>query len=154
MAMQRGGMSSRGIRSPSVRDVLQTDVVTVQPDDSIQSAVEEMADGDVGSVVVVDNGDPVGILTDRKIALSLRETADMSATTAQDLISGDIVTATTEMNVFEVLDTLDEHTIRRAPVVDEDGTLAGIVTLDDILVMLSDEFSTAAGIIESQVSRL
>jgi CBS domain-containing protein len=154
MAMQRGGMSSRGIRSPSVRDVLQTDVVTVQPDESIQSAVEEMADGDVGSVVVVDNDDPVGILTDRKVALSLRETADMSATTAQDLISGDIVTATTEMNVFEVLDTLDEHTIRRAPVVDEDGTLAGIVTLDDILVMLSDEFSTAAGIIESQVSRL
>jgi CBS domain-containing protein len=137
-----------------IRDVLQTEVVTVRQDEGIPSAVEKMADADVGSVVVVENGQPTGILTDRKIALSLRETTDVSGVTVADLVGEDLITASIDANAHAVLETLAEHSIRRVPVVDENGSLAGIVTLDDLLVLLSDELSAAANVIEAQSSRL
>jgi CBS domain-containing protein len=145
-----------GARIPPrpIRDVLQTDVVTVRQDEGIPSAVEKMAEADVGSVVVVENGQPTGILTDRKIALSLRETTDVSGVTVADLVGEDLITASTDTNAYAVLGTLEEHSIRRVPVVDENGSLAGIVTLDDLLVLLSDELSAAANVIEAQSSRL
>jgi CBS domain-containing protein len=58
------------------------------------------------------------------------------------------------MTVFEVLDEMGEAGIRRFPIVDEDGTLEGIVTLDDLLVLLGKEIQSATEIIQSQLSHL
>jgi CBS-domain-containing membrane protein len=58
------------------------------------------------------------------------------------------------MNVYEAINQLSDEEIRRLPVVDEDGELVGIVTLDDLLVLLSRELSMAGDIIEEQSPRL
>lgn len=141
------------LQSAPVDEILESDVVTVERDAPIDQVVERMASEDVGSVVVTEDDEPVGVLTDRTIALSLGETPDVTERTAGEMISGDLVTGTTEMTVFDVLERLEEASIRRLPVVDEDGDLAGIVTLDDVVVLLNAELSDVASIIESQSPR-
>lgn len=137
-----------------VEGLVQTDVVTAEVDTPIATVVAQMAEQDVGSVVVVEDGAPVGILTDRQIALALETTPDVADRVAEDVMDRDLVTGTTDMDVFEVLRRLEEESVRRLPIVDENGDLEGIVTLDDVLVHLGTEFQSAASIIRSQSTRL
>lgn len=134
--------------------IIETDVVTTEPDASISSVAESMAKEDVGCVVVVEDEKPVGIVTDRKLGLTLEDPSKVSKMTAEDLVEGDIVTGTTEMSVYEALDRMEENSIRRLPIVDEDEKLEGIVTLDDLLVLFGSELSSAAQIIKAQSPRL
>jgi CBS domain-containing protein len=143
----------RGAKFESVPldDVIQTDVATVTEDTEVSDIVESMADHNVGSVVVVDDDNrPQGLITDRKIALSLRESPDITDRLAREFTQDELVTGPTEMTVYDAINELSQESIRRLPVVDNDGTLAGIVTLDDILVLLSMELDTAADVIEAQ----
>lgn len=138
----------------SIDDILAEDVVTAEPDTPIRTVVAEMAERDVGSVVVVDDGKPVGLITDRAVALALEETPDVSQRTAQDMVSGDVVTADPSMNIFDVIQLMSDEGIRRVPVVNEDDELQGIVTLDDVIVLLGTEFGNVAETIQNQISRL
>lgn len=158
MAGSRGSQTMRRPQLQPVRveDVVQTDVATVTRDDTIESAVSRMADADVGSVVVVEDDSPVGVLTDRKIALNVPQMDDSSSATVDDLVSeSDLVLGTLEMTVFEALEQLNEANVRRLPIVNEkDDTLAGIVTLDDLVVLLTTELKNAGDIIQAQSPRL
>ena len=133
-----------------VEEVARSEVVTATPDDTVAEIVSKMGDEDVGSVVVVEDDQPVGIVTDRKIALSLGETGDVTDMTADELTTADLVIGRTDMTVFDAAELLRDEGIRRLPLVDEDGQLEGIVTLDDILVLLAGKFGVAAEIIETQ----
>jgi CBS domain-containing protein len=142
------------LRPVSIDDILQTDVVTVEPDTPIATVVAQLAEKDVGSVVVVEDERPIGLITDRAIALALESSPDVTEQAAEEFASGDLVTGTTEMSVFEALRRLEDEEIRRLPIVDDDDTLVGIVTLDDILVLLGAELENAASIIRAQSPRL
>jgi len=149
------GEQQHQMQPAQIDDVIQTDVVTVQEDTPIATAVAKMESEDVGSVVVVDDDEsPLSVLTDRKVALSIQEESDIAQQEAAELISGDLTTGEPEMNVYEAINQLSDEEIRRLPVVDEDGELVGIVTLDDLLVLLSRELSMAGDIIEEQSPRL
>lgn len=160
--MQLGGTTGgrQGTGRPEIQpvpldEVIQTDVVTVTEDTEITDIIKRMDEQDVGSAVVVDDQEsPLGIVTDRKIALSMQESPDITDRTAQEFTQDEVVTADTEMNIYDAINELSQESIRRLPIVDEDGTLVGIVTLDDILVLLSMELDTAADVIESQSPRL
>lgn len=142
------------LRSVTIEEIVQTDVVTVEPDTPISRVVGHMAQNDVGSVVVVEADVPVGVVTDRQIALLLEETPDLTDRTIEFLVSDDLVTGTSEMSVFEALRRLEEAAVRRLPIVDDEGALEGIVTLDDILVLLGAELQKATSIIRAQSPRL
>lgn len=155
-----GRRSSREPSGPrlgrvEVSEVLRTDVVTVERSTPIATVVAEMAEKDVGSVVVVEGEAPVGILTDREIALALETDPDVADRTAVDLLreDRDLVTGNTDMSVFDALRQLSDAQVRRLPIVDEDGSLRGIVTLDDVLVRLGTELETATSIIGAQSPR-
>jgi CBS domain-containing protein len=138
----------------SLDEVAAEDVVTADRDTPIRTIVAKMAERDVGSVVVVDGGEPVGIITDRKVALALEEAPDVAQRSAEELIGDDLVTVDQSMTIFEVLQTMSDHGIRRLPIVDEENRLQGIVSLDDVLVLLGTEIGNVADTIESQLSRL
>jgi len=138
----------------TVGEIAETDVTTAQPDTPIVDIVADMAAEDVGSVVITEDDTPVGIITDRQIALALEPTADMSQSTADEFLTEDLVTGSTDMSVFDALQRLNDMDVRRLPIVDEDGTLEGIVTLDDIIVLLGTELGNAADIIQAQSPRL
>jgi CBS domain-containing protein len=134
-------------------DIAETDVVTADRDDPLTGIVERMAQEDVGTVVIEEDGRPIGLVTDRKIALSLTDRTDISDMTAGDVMTEDLVTVSEDTTVFDVTRTLGDHAIRRAPVVDEDGKLTGIVSIDDMLVLLATEMDQLGDVIERQIER-
>lgn len=143
-----------GLEPITVDEIVETNVVTAERDTPLEEVAGKMSDEDVGSVIVVDDGEPVGVLTDRSIALSLESSPDASDREAGDLIDGNLVTGTMDMSVFDALQRLGDESIRRLPIVDDDGKLEGIVTLDDILVLLGTELGNAVEVIQDQSPRL
>lgn len=148
---QRQGVALQAIR---LEDVLQEDVVTAESDTPIRTIAAEMAENDVGSVVITEDDDPTGIITDRKIALALEQRPDIAQQEAQELVDGDLTTADPSMTIFDALQRMSDENIRRLPVVDDNGQLRGIVTLDDALVLLGSELGNAAEVIQAQSPRL
>jgi CBS domain-containing protein len=138
----------------TVEDVVQTDVVTAKPDASVEEVVGMMASEDIGSVVVVEEDRPVGIVTDRSIALSLQDNPDLVEQSIEEILDENLVTGTTEMSIFKAVRRMNDEVVRRLPIVDEDGTLEGIVTLDDILILESTELTNATEIIKEQSPRM
>ena len=137
----------------SVNQFAQTDVVTADRDTSASELAGEMRDSDVGSVVIVEESEPVGIVTDRELALALADGGDLSGSTAGELMTEDPITVAEDNDIFTVVETFDEENVRRLPVVDDGGELSGIVSLDDVVVMLSTEFGHVSDVIEAQSPR-
>lgn len=155
--MQRGGGQSTGMPSGTellepmtVEEAVRDEVFTADRDTPIEEIVEQMDEKNVGSAVVEEDGTPIGIITDRSIAMSLTEEPDIVEQTAEDFIDGEVVSAMEGTTLSEVLEKMSEEQIRRIPVVDESGELEGIVTLDDLLVLLESKFSTVTDTIQGQ----
>lgn len=125
------------------------DVVTAGPNTSVRDVAETMEKENVGSVVVVDGTEPVGILTDRDVTVrAVARGLDPDATTAEEVMTDDIVVVEAHDGIDELIETFDAAGVRRMPVVDE-NEIAGIVTLDDISVLLSVELGGIAEEMES-----
>lgn len=134
----------------TVGDLARTDVVTVTPETTAVDIAMTLADENVGSAVVVEGNDPVGIVTDPDLAVTvIAEGADATTLTAADVMTGDLFTVEPTEGVFDVLAEMCDAGVRRVPVVDADG-LAGILTLDDFLVLLATELGNLAGVVESE----
>jgi CBS domain-containing protein len=113
---------------------------------TIQDAAKLMRQHHVGDLVVVDSPDgnqvPVGIVTDRDIVLSVVATKlDPAVYTLGDLVTQDLITVRQDQGVFETIQHMRAHGIRRMPVVDGRGGLVGIVSVDDFIQLLGDELS-------------
>ena len=141
------------LRPVSVEDIVAEDVVTAQPDTPIRTVVAQMSERDVGSVIVVDDGQPVGILTDRMIALALEDEPNVEELSAEALMADDPITVDTSTDVFQALQLMRDEEIRRLPVVDDEESLQGIVTLDDALVLLGSELDKLATTVREQSPR-
>lgn len=110
-----------------------------------------MREEDVGSVIIEEDDEPMGIVTDRDLVLHVLEPReDPTEVTAEDIMTETLVTAQGDDGVFEATATMFENGVRRLPVVDETENLAGIVTLDDLLVLLSTELEHLTGVIEAE----
>lgn len=145
---------TRFLEPTAVDDVVRTEVYTAERDTDVSTIVEDMRELDVGSAVVVEDETPIGIVTDRTIALALADDPDVVERTVEALVEGEVVSAMEGTDVFEVLDTMSDESIRRIPVVDEEGRLVGIVALDDILLLLESQLETVAETVRSQFPRI
>jgi CBS domain-containing protein len=104
------------------------------------------------------NGEPIGIVTDRDLAVKiLAEDRDPDGLTAGDVMTESPVTVGEDDNVFTLCAQMRQHDVRRVPVVDDDGKMTGIISLDDIIVRLEDEIdkieqisNDMAAVIESE----
>ncbi len=134
----------------TLETLARSDVVTASPDTDVRELATMMDEEMVGSVVIADGGEPVGIVTDRDLALAtLLEDADPD-TTAESVMSGEIHTIGIDAGFYEATERMNEHNVRRLPVVDDDGHLTGIITLDDLSELLADEQSELVGVIREQ----
>lgn len=116
-----------------IRDVMTPNPRCVSPDDSIQSAARIMRDEDTGVVPVVENGRPVGLVTDRDIVVRAIADGGQVSRPVREIISGQIVTARPDMSTREAAELMSEHQVRRLPVVEGDQ-LVGIVSIGDLAV--------------------
>jgi CBS domain-containing protein len=112
-------------------------VVTAESVDSLQHVGELMRDRNVGSVVICDAGRPVGVITDRDLALAVVADRIEPGSSAGDHASRPIVTGEVEMDIEEAVAIMIQHRIRRLPVTQGEG-LVGIVTIDDLAVRAGD----------------
>lgn len=122
------------------------EVVTATRDMTIQEAARLMRDQHVGSLVVIETSTdgikPVGILTDRDIVVEvIAEEVEIGAVTVGDVMSYALLKIHEQESVFDTAQRMRARGVRRVPVIDIDGRLAGILALDDILELLSEELS-------------
>jgi len=116
----------------NVRDVMTSNPRTVSPNDSIQVAARIMREEDCGVVPVVENGCPVGIVTDRDIVI--RAVADGAGDkSVREIATTDLVFVKPDASTKDAEKLMSERQVRRLPVV-ENGRLIGIVSLGDIAV--------------------
>ncbi len=120
-----------------IADVMTQGVVTAESGDSLQHVGELMRDRNVGSVVICDDGRPVGVITDRDLALAVVADRIEPSSAAGDHASRPIVTGEVEMDLEEAVAIMIQHRIRRLPVTQGAG-LVGIVTIDDLAVRAGD----------------
>ena len=120
-----------------VSEVMTHDVVTAQAEDSLRSVGELMRDRNVGSVVICEGGRPVGVLTDRDLALAVVADGINPAEQAGPHASRPLVSGKIAMDLEEAVALMVQHRIRRLPVM-RDDYLAGIVTIDDLAVRAGD----------------
>ena len=127
-----------------VRDVCTTEVVCCRPQASALDAARLMRHKHVGDVVVVSDAEgervPVGVVTDRDLVVEvLGNGRDAAQTPLSELMRNPVVIASDSEDGSAVAERMRFHGVRRIPVVDERGSLMGIVTLDDLLrVQLGD----------------
>ncbi|NKE35012.1 CBS domain-containing protein [Natronococcus sp. JC468] len=126
------------------------DVVTVQPDDNLETVAERFAEENVGAVVVTEGEEPVGIVTDRDVALAIPNNDDVGSVSVEDAMTADPATLREDDEAIEVSRAIEEHNARRFPVVDDDGTLTGIVTLDDLVATIGEQLDNVSETIEVQ----
>jgi CBS domain-containing protein len=108
-------------------------VWTTDPDETVFDAIRMMADKDVGALVVVEGGKPVGILTERDYARKvILEDRQSKTTPVRDVMSTRIVCASPEQTIEECMAVMTEKRVRHLPVL-EDGKLAGIVSIGDLV---------------------
>ncbi len=130
-----------------IKEVFTKNVVTARPDETLYDAAKKMWVQNVGAIVVVDKENvPVGIITDRDISMKgVAQGKDPKTTSLKTIMSQEVVVLNEERTLFEAARTMREQGIRRIPVVNEKGTLSGIISLDDMLTVFGREMSALAG---------
>lgn len=143
-SVMNGSMTAGGVCSRNVE--------TTGRAVSVADAARQMRDRRVGYVVVVEDGDagsfPVGLLTDRDIVVRIVARAlDPGLLCVGDVASDAIHVVREERSMQEVLAVMQRHGVRRLPVCTFRGALVGIITIDDVLAVISSELTQAAQIV-------
>ena len=132
------------------KDVMKAKVITVSPSTPVSEAALLMRNEDIGALVVVDTaGRPAGIVTDRDIVISIVADGDNPADfVVEDIMSKNLHLVQEDESIFEILRILGKHSIRRVPVLRK-GKLVGIVSVDDLVVVITTELSNLASALSS-----
>lgn len=133
----------------TVADVMSAPVLTALTSDSISSAGARMADAGVGSVIVVDERRPVGILTERDLVRFSAGDAAGGDALVEAWMTPDPDTVTPEVGVAAAYERLGDKGYRHFPVVGDDGLLVGVVSIRDLLEVASIQPVTHPGQIEA-----
>jgi CBS domain-containing protein len=134
-----------------VADVMTSEVSTVMPNTTLVHVAQMMADLDIGVIPIVEMSQLVGLVTDRDIVVRALATGmDPGTTPARDIMSAPVISASPDIDIEEAVDLMEEHQIRRLPVLDN-GKLVGIIAFADLAVDVGDE--QLAGEALSEVSQ-
>lgn len=131
----------------NLSDLFTKQVITAGPAESLASVARKMRDHNVGTVVIAEDERPVGIVTDRDLALALGAEGLGPQTPAREVMNCHVIAVPEDTSVFTATNYMRDCHVRRLPVVDRDDRLVGMVSLDDLLRYLGRElFNLAEGI--------
>ncbi|MDC8446190.1 MAG: CBS domain-containing protein [Nitrosomonas sp.] len=136
----------------TVGEICNREVIVIQRDETVLEAARLMRQHHVGAIIVIDkpNGRaiPTGIVTDRDLVVEVLATElDETVITVGDIMTQELFTMKENAATYDVIDFMRRKTIRRLPIVDEAGELVGILTLDDVLEILSEEMLDLAKLV-------
>jgi CBS domain-containing protein len=121
------------------REIMTRNVKTANREMTLREVAALMRDGDMGSLPVVENGKLIGIVTDRDIVVRAIAEGRNIETPIGDVMTSEIFSAKEDDFVFEAIRLMGERQVRRIPVVDDFGKLAGIIAIADIALEMEDE---------------
>ena len=124
----------------TIRDLMTSNPCSIEADKPVAYAARMMRDEDVGLAPIVEGQKLIGTLTDRDIAIRVvAEGKDPQSVTVREVASTDLVTIDPQQDLDEALRLMANHQVRRLPVVEEDGRLAGVVAQADVAKHATDE---------------
>ena len=128
------------------------EVVYAARDATVQSAARLMRHYHVGTVVVVDETHggrrPIGIVTDRDIVVEVCAVdLNPNVITVGDIMAPELITVREDEELLQAVEVMRYKGVRRLPVVDSEGCLAGIVSIDDLLEALTEQMAEMARIL-------
>jgi CBS domain-containing protein len=131
------------------------EVDTARADESVAAAAERMHQRAVGTLIVVNDSDRVvGILTDRDlVSRVLAKDRSPTETSVRDVMTLAPKTVTEWTTIESALLIMRTGRFRRVPVVDQDNKLVGLISLDDILILLAEEFSQVGRLLKRETPR-
>lgn len=141
----------------TIRSICNTKVVTAEKDQTLKEISVLMRKHHVGSVVVIDllNGKkiPIGIITDRDLALAMGASENAQDLEVGKLILYKVVTVKVSDGVLEATELMRNSGVKRLVVVNNDDSLCGIVSADDLLGLMGDEVRNLSKIQEIQIKK-
>lgn len=126
--------------------------ITAGAHDSLADAGRLLEKENVGAIVIVEGERPVGIVTDRDLALAVCVRGMSPQDSLQNVMTCPVATISQDEGVYTATQQLMEQAVRRLPVVDGNGNLVGLVSLDDLLLLLSRELHNMAEGIKAEVA--
>lgn len=141
-----------------LKDLCEIEVATCTRDATIAQAARLMRQHHAGDLVVVDDSDgdrePIGILTDRDIVLeAVAQGRDLSRTKVSEIMSSQLVVASVSEDLDTVLERMRQHGVRRLPVIDDNGNVFGIITLDDLLRTHAEQAAALLSVVTKEQTR-
>jgi CBS domain-containing protein len=138
-----------------VSEICNREVVIVQRNETALEAAKLMRQHHVGDVLVVEDRNgiriPVGIVTDRDLIMEIMAPElDGTVITVGDIMAQQLVSVKGSTGIFEAIQYMRQKAVRRLPIVNEDGGLIGILTLDDLLELLSEELLEIAKLVRNE----
>jgi CBS domain-containing protein len=138
-----------------IGDICIREVMIATRDTTVQEAARLMRENHVGDLLVVDRSDrhrtPLGIVTDCDIVVAVVALdLDPTALSVGDIMSAELETAPEGQGVFETIHQMWSAGVRRIPVVTRQGTLVGIVSIDDLIQLLAEEMTELAKLISRE----
>jgi CBS domain-containing protein len=136
----------------SVGRICTREVDLTEPNEPVQMAARRMHSRNVGTLVVCDpDKHPVGMLTDRDLAIRVvAEGHDPGNTPVADVMTKNPFCVREDAPIEMALKAMPAGPCRRVPVVDDERRLVGLVSMDDILRLLSEEFKDIGTLLERE----
>jgi CBS domain-containing protein len=135
-----------------VRELAHRPATTCALDTSIAEAARLMKYDNVGCVIVLDaHARPAGIITDRDIAVRAVAEETDNASPVRDFMTPNVVFLYENADVFAAAGEMAQHGIRRLPVLDEQGNIVGVLSLDDLIVILADQAAQLSSAVRKEI---
>ena len=123
--------------SLQVKDVMVTNLITIDASASVKQAAELMDKHDIGCLIIINYGNPVGIITERDLMRRvLLKKRDLDKTEVGNIMSAPLITAQPQTDIRDAVRLMNERRIKKLPVMDN-GQLVGLVSLTDIMRSLA-----------------
>lgn len=138
-----------------VGEICTREVVCASAETTVAAAAKLMRQYHIGDVIVTreENGRriPLGIVTDRDVVLGVvAPELNPAALTIGDIMGQELITAGETEDVFDAIQRMRNKGVRRMPIVEDDGSLVGIVSIDDVIEVLAEEMTQLARLISRE----
>lgn len=137
-----------------IRDFCRKEVVFVGLGTSVFEVANLMEAKNIGCVVITSGLKPMGLVTDRDILIRCFNRKLDPETPIDVIMTKDIFALDGDMTLYDALEAMNVKGMRRFPVIDNEGDLYGIITLDDVIGLLAKEMDNVSGIIEKNAPML
>lgn len=136
-----------------VRDFMVKNVVQASPGDTIQDVARLMASRNVGFVIVCEDHQIRGVITDRDITIRVVAQGLSLQTPVEDIMTRTVIAVQEDSDINFVLGLMEQHRVRRLPALDPDGAVVGVVSLTDLSLLVGQQAHSFVQAVASHLSR-